>query len=98
MTEIGNSKLEMQVERVLRSETLRTSEALRRLLRFLADKVLSGEADQLKEYSVAIDGLGKPSTYDARQDSTVRIQMGRLRRKLAEYYQTEGKDDPVVIE
>jgi hypothetical protein len=98
MTEISNAELELQIERVLRSETLRTSEALRRLLRFLADRVLSGEADHLKEYSVAIDGLGKPPSYDARHDSTVRIQMGRLRRKLAEYYQTEGKDDPLIIE
>ena len=71
---------------------------MRRLLRFLADKLQSGEADQLKEYSVGIDALGKPSTYDPRHDSTVRIQMGRLRQKLADYYRTEGKDDALIVE
>ncbi len=96
--EVKNSAFRQKIERLLESEAFRNSDALRRLLRFLADKMLSGEGDQLKEYSVAVDGLGKPATYDVRQDSTVRIQRGRLRRKLVEYYQTEGKDDPFVID
>ena len=87
-----------QVERILRSEELRSCEGLRRLFRFLATKSLYGEADELKEYIVAIDGLGKPSTYDPRQNSAVRIQVGRLRQKLADYYRKEGQFDPVIVE
>jgi hypothetical protein len=87
-----------QVERILHSDELRGCEALRRLLKFLADKSVCGEADELKEYIVAIDGLGKPSSYDPRKNSTVRIQVGRLRQKLADYYRTEGQRDPVVID
>jgi hypothetical protein len=68
------------------------------LLRFLGEKSTSGEADDLKEYTVGVDGLGRPSTYDPRHDAAARIQVGRLRQKLAEYYRSEGKDDPVVIE
>ena len=87
-----------QVERILQSEVLRSSKVLRDLFSFLAEKSLSGQAHELKEYSVAIDALGKPPTYDPRHDSTVRIQVGRLRQKLAEYYRSEGKDDSIVIE
>jgi len=87
-----------QVERIVHSDAFRHSEGLRRLLRFLAEKSAAGEADQLKEYTIGIDGLGKPASYDPRHDAAVRIQVGRLRQKLAEYYHTEGKDDPVVIE
>jgi hypothetical protein len=87
-----------QVERILQSDTLRGSLALRRLLKFLADKLVAGEADQLKEYGIGVDVLGKPASYDPRQDSAVRIQMGRLRQKLAEYYRGEGKDDPLIVE
>src|SRR6202171_808277 len=87
-----------EVERILESNTFRNSDALRRLLKFLADKMLSGEADQLKEYSVGLDALGKPATYDPRHDSTVRIQVGRLRQKLAEYYRTEGKEDRLIVD
>jgi hypothetical protein len=87
-----------EIERILHSSTFRNTEVLRRLLRFLGQKSISGEADQLKEYTIGIDALGKPSSYDPRQDSGVRIQVGRLRQKLAEYYREEGKDDPVVID
>ena len=87
-----------QVERILHSEELRGSEVLRRLLRFLATKSVSGEADSLKEYSVAIDGLGKPSAYDPRHNSAVRIQVGRLRQKLTDYYRREGEHDPILID
>ncbi len=88
----------VQAEHVLRSETLQNCETLRKLLKFLAEKSAVGEADQLKEYTIAVDALAKPSTYDPRHDSAVRIQIGRLRQKLAEYHRTEGKDDPLVID
>jgi hypothetical protein len=90
--------LQSQVDRILQSDELRSSEVLRRLLKFLAEKSVSGEADQLKEYAVAIDGLGKAASYDPRQNSAVRIQVGRLRHKLAEYYRNEGRDDAVLID
>lgn len=87
-----------QVERVLQSDTFRASGVLRRLLRYLADKAFSGEAHQLKEYTIGIDAFGKPPSYDPRQDAIVRLQVGRLRQKLGEYYRTEGKEDPVVLD
>src|SRR5271168_1409662 len=90
--------LQSQVERILRSDEFRSSQVLRRLLKFLAEKSALGEADQLKEYAVAIDGLGKPHSYDPRHNSAVRIQVGRLRQKLAEYYRTEGKHDEFVVD
>lgn len=90
--------LEFQVERILHSEELRTSDVLRQILKFLLEKTLSGEADQLKEYTVAIEGLGKSVNYDPQHNSAVRIQVSRLRQKLAEYYRGTGKDDPVIVE
>jgi hypothetical protein len=87
-----------EIERILHSEELRGSEVSRRLLKYLAEKSVTGEADELKEYIVAIDGLGKPASYDPRHNSAVRIQVGRLRQKLAEYYRREGLEDPIVID
>lgn len=101
LTEVAIAESESvqgQVERILHSEELRGSEVLRRLFRFLAEKSACGEADDLKEYIVAIDGLGKPATYDPRHNSAVRIQVGRLRQKLADYYRGEGRCDPIVID
>jgi hypothetical protein len=87
-----------QVDCIVRSETFRSSGVLRRLLKFLADKYVSGDADHLKEYTVAVEALGRASTYDPRHDSAVRIQASRLRQKLAEYYRTEGQSDEIVID
>ena len=95
---VEDKALQSQVDRILRSDEFRSSEVLRRLLKFLAEKSALGEADQLKEYAVAIDGLGKPHSYDPRHNSAVRIQVGRLRQKLAEYYRTEGKHDEFVVD
>lgn len=89
---------EAEIERLLNSYTFRSSEALRRMLRYLADKALRGEAEQLKEYTIGLDALGKPPSFDPRQDAIVRLQVARLRQKLEEYYRAEGQNDPILIE
>lgn len=91
--------VEAQVNHILRSEAFHSAEGLRRLLKFLTEKTLSGEADHLKEYSIGVDAFGKsPATYDPKRDSHVRIQVGRLRKKLVEYYNKEGRSDSLIIE
>ena len=87
-----------QIQRILQSKTFRTSEVHRNLLNYLAEKSLAGEADSLKEYTVGLDVFAKPASYDPRQESTVRMHVGRLRQKLAEYYRTEGVDDPIIVD
>jgi hypothetical protein len=87
-----------QVDRILASNTFHASDVLRRLLRFLAEKTFAGAADDLKEYSVGLDALGKPPTYDPRQDAAVRLHASRLRQKLDDYYRNEGKGDSLIVE
>jgi len=86
-----------QIARILQSETFRNADSQRRLLVYLAEKTLSGEADQLKEYTVGVEAFGKPASYDPQHDASVRIQAGKLRQKLEEYYRSEGRDDPIVV-
>ncbi|HET9803609.1 MAG TPA: hypothetical protein VFP96_10250 [Candidatus Acidoferrum sp.] len=96
--DVTESDAREQIQRVIHSDLLRFSELQRRLLLYLADKSLSGEADQLKEYTIAVDGLGRPESYDPRHDSTVRLQSSRLRQKIVEYYRTIGQSDPVMVD
>jgi len=91
-------KAQEQVRRILGSETFRQAESLRRLFLYLAEKSLAGEGASLKEYIVGVDVFGKPQDYDPQKDASVRIQAGRLRQKLEEYYRKEGLADPVLIE
>ena len=87
-----------QIQRIVQSKAFRTSEVHRNLLTYLADKSLSGDAETIKEYTVGLDVFGKPESYDPRQESTVRMHVARLRQKLAEYYRTEGVDDPIFVD
>ena len=87
-----------QVRRILDSELFHASEVQRRLLQYLAEKSLAGEAEQLKEYTIGTEGIGRPASYDPRRDSTVRLQVSKLRQKISEYYITVGQSDPVLID
>jgi len=86
------------VERVLQSKTFRNAPSSRRLLKYLSGHSLAGDSEQLKEYTIGVDAFAKPPGYDPRVDSTVRIQIGRLRQKLSEYYREEGRDDSLVVD
>jgi hypothetical protein len=87
-----------QVQRIIQSKAFRTSELHRNLLQYLSEKSLAGTADSLKEYTVGLDVFAKPASYDPRQESVVRMHVARLRQKLAEYYRTEGVDDPIIVD
>ena len=87
-----------QVERLLSSHALHGSESLCKLLRYLADHALDHPGAAPKEYQIATEVFGRPSDFDPHLDSTVRVQAGRLRGKLAEYYATEGAEDHVLVD
>jgi hypothetical protein len=94
---VDPSAARAQIERLTASKTFEASDVHRRLLHYLAEKSLAGEADRLKEYTIGLEAFGKPDSYEPKQDSIVRLQIGRLRQKLAVYYQTEGAADPVLV-
>jgi hypothetical protein len=87
-----------EVDRLVTRELLRGSESLCRILRYLAEQAIAHPGVPVKEYQLAIDVFGRPPDFDARFDSTVRVQTGRLRAKLAEYYAGEGQADKVIVE
>ncbi|MDX2153293.1 MAG: hypothetical protein SFV54_21285 [Bryobacteraceae bacterium] len=86
-----------ELARVLGSETLRNSEALRRLLAYLGEAHVNGVGRDLKEYTIGRDVMGKPADYDPRVDASVRVQIGKLRQRLEQYYTSEAPESPVQI-
>jgi hypothetical protein len=87
-----------QVEKLANSSVLHGSESLRKLLRYLARHAIEHPGTPLKEYQIATEEFGRPPDFDPAVDSMVRVQAGRLRTKLAEYYAGEGAEDPIRIE
>jgi len=95
---IGRDQCFQEIERLTKSHSLHSSESLCRLLRYLAEHSLDHPGVALKEYQIATEVLGRPPGFDPQSDSTVRVQAGRLRVKLTEYYANEGANDPVIVE
>jgi hypothetical protein len=87
-----------QVDRLIQSKALHGSESLCRLLRYLAKHALDQEGAPLKEYQIATELFGRSSEFDPQLDSVVRVQAGRLRTKLGEYYASEGAQDTVGVD
>jgi len=87
-----------QVDRVVNSELLHGSESLCKLLRYLAESSIDHPGVSIKEYQIATELFRRPENFDPRIDATVRVQTGRLRSKLTEYYAGAGAKDPWAIE
>src|SRR5438477_8536167 len=87
-----------QIDRLISSHVLHGSESLCKLLRYFADHALNHPGSPLKEYQIATEVFGRPPDFDPQHDSTIRVQAGRLRLKLAEYYGNEGAKDTLVAE
>ena len=87
-----------QIERLVASRALHGSESLCRLLQYLAKHAVEHSGTPLKEYQIATELYGRPADFDPQVDSTIRVQAGRLRAKLHDYYTTEGTRDPMIVE
>lgn len=87
-----------EVEKLVNSQTLHGSESLCKLLHFLAQQALDHPGAPVKEHQIATEVFGRPSGFDPQLDSLVRVQAGRLRSKLAAYYEGEGLEDHIVLD
>src|SRR2546429_8414740 len=87
-----------QIDRLVNSQVLHGSESLCKLLRYLAEHALDHPGSSLKEYQIATEVFGRSPNFDPQSDSTIRVQAGRLRLKIAEYYSSAGAEDPIVVE
>ena len=89
--------IRQQLAHMLESRVFIQSERLRRFLRFIVEHVLDGNRDHLKEYVIGSEVYDRKPPYHPSQDSIVRTEARRLRTKLKEYYETEGKEDMVYV-
>jgi hypothetical protein len=87
-----------QINRLANSHALHGSESLCKLLRYLAKHAVDHPGTPIKEFQIATEVFGRSPDFDPQLDSMVRVQAGRLRSKLTEYYSSDGLEDPVVVE
>jgi hypothetical protein len=95
---ITTAAVRAQLTKILDSEAFRDAHRIRRFLEYIVVATLTHHSDCLKEFLLGIEVFEKPASFDPRLDPIVRVQAGRLRAKLKEYYLTEGSEDLVLID
>jgi serine/threonine-protein kinase len=90
--------VQAELERVLASKTFNKSPRLSRFLKFTVEQTIQGNKDRMKEYLLGVDVFDRGRSYDPQTDPIVRVQAGRLRTKLQQYYESEGAQSPLVFE
>jgi hypothetical protein len=96
--EPAESEIRAALERAVASPVLAASPRLASFLRYVVERTLAGDAVRLKGYTIAVEALDRPQSFDPQIDPIVRVEAGRLRRALARFYSGAGRDEPVVIE
>src|SRR6478672_790761 len=86
-----------ELDRILRSPLFAHAERLRRFLKFIVTETLAGRAGRISGYSVGICVFDRDHGFEPMLDSIVRVEAGRLRAKLREYYDGDGQSDPIRI-
>ena len=94
---VSDMAIRQELERIVRSPLFAQSERLSRFLRYTVEHVITGQDDSLKEYVIGTEVYDRKPPYHPSQDSIVRTEARRLRSKLKEYYEEEGKNDPIFI-
>jgi len=87
-----------QIARICASRHFQQARRRQRFLEYVVNETVEGRGARLKGYTIALAVFDRPKSFDAAVDPVVRIEAGRLREKLRDYYEVDGKTDAVYIE
>jgi TolB-like protein len=97
MQEAAIAQVRQHLAQLLGSQSFIQADRLRRFLQYLVEHALSGATESLNQFSIAFEVFDRDASFDPTVDAIVRVEAGRLRSKLLEYYDDEGRDAPVRI-
>jgi TolB-like protein/Flp pilus assembly protein TadD len=96
--DISAESIRAALEKILASPGFANADRISRFLRYTVEETLNGQTDKLKESLLGIDVFGRKPSYDPRVDAVVRTEAVKLRARLREYYESEGREDEIVID
>ncbi len=85
------------LDHILASDAFRSAPQLAAFLGFIVERSLAGRAAELKGYTIAVEAFGRSPDFDPQTDPIVRVEAGRLRKALVQYYAGEGAAEPLRI-
>lgn len=89
--------IEQELRQILTSRLLENKKQACNFLAYIVEEALAGRGEKITQYGIAIEALGKPEDYCPTENPAVRVEAGRVRRLLEEYYATEGKHSKLRI-
>jgi adenylate cyclase len=95
---VNAARVQACVDKMLATDIFAQAERQRRLLAYLVSETLCGRGDRLKGYTIAMAVFDRGADFDPAIEPIVRVEAARLRAKLREYYDGEGRSDPLRIE
>src|SRR5436305_11121362 len=87
-----------ELDAILASGIFNRAPNLAQVLTYVCAKYFEGAAEQIKEYNIAVEALGRQADFDQKRDSIVRVEAHRLRKRLREYYDADGADHAIRID
>jgi hypothetical protein len=92
------AEVRRELQRILESAAFRGSHRCTGFLEFVVNKALNGDAESLKERTLAVELFGRKAAADLAEDSIVRVGAREVRKRLSQYYLEEGSGDSIRIE
>ena len=87
-----------QLERMLANPLFKNSRRYPNLLRYLVERTLEGEQEQLRERTLGVEVFGREQNYDTNADPVVRATAGEIRKRIAQYYHEHGHEGDLRID
>ena len=83
---------------ILETKRFKNSRRFPHLFRYLVEETLEGRGELLKERLIGVHVLGYPADYDTAENPLVRVLVAEIRKRIAQYYQEEGRSARIRID
>jgi TolB-like protein len=97
-TAVSADEVREELSRILSSEGFASAARARRFLSYVVEETLNGRGDEIKELVLGVEVFDRPPDFDPRVDTIVRVEAGKLRKRLEAYYESDSASGGVRIE
>lgn len=97
-TSTGEDARRQLLNRIIASRSFAKSARLREFLQFITEKSLEGDTQAVTELEIGHHIFGRGENFIPAEDSVVRVSARQLRAKLKEYFDGEGRLEPLIID
>jgi hypothetical protein len=83
--------------RIASSRQLFKANQLREILLYICQRALTDPNTAIREHEIGCSVLGRRADFNPNDDNIVRVQISHLRKKLDEYFATDGQSETLLL-